>query len=409
MQETAISLVEDLLQRAVFPDVKRRCFETLAYIKKCKFLAPYNAYLVMQQRKNPSVVLTAAQWEKFGRWVLPDVQPIVILKPFGPVSFVYDLKDTDGRSGLDLHPNLPTEEVIRQIFPWKSWAPGVEERYLRIVDAVLRAGASFCEVPMEPQQSGHVVLENKLDKFSEKERHLEGYCIEINSLHPIAVRLSGLIHELAHIYCNHLLNERKVEEEEVEAEAVSYVYCYRRGFRPFSEEYLASYLTGNWSMPAGFWDTVLTALKKVEKLEEPREEQEGLAPDDFMVFVGGYMGKSYRVSLEAGLLRYEVLGYGYHPENTQIVPVAAKNWERFWRACDKCGVWGWLPDYPNPGVADGTQWEVQIRTSFRAIRTRGDNAFPAVQDRDDCCGEDSAVFDRFLRAVSKLVGGLPFE
>ena len=42
-----ISLVEDLLQRTKYTSTTRRHFETLVYLKQCKFLAPYNAFLVM--------------------------------------------------------------------------------------------------------------------------------------------------------------------------------------------------------------------------------------------------------------------------------------------------------------------------------------------------------------------------
>lgn len=402
----AISLVEDLLLRAQSPSATYRHFETLAYLKQSKFLAPYNAFLAMQQRKNPTVVLTSDQWLKHGRYPRPDVQPLVILRPFGPVSFVYDIADTEG-SDLDVSPNMPTEEVARRIFPTDGWVPGLEERYTRLVDAARREGAAISEELLTPDHAGCARLfDNAVRPFSKK-HPLERFSIEINKFHPVEIKLGALVHELAHIYCNHLGSRRPKDEKEVEAEAVAYAFCYRRGFRPKSEEYLAEYLTSDRPMPIGFWDTVLTALKKVEALEDAVEEKEGLPPLEFHFQIGGYMGNSYSVTLLGGKLRYEAYGQGYKLKLTEDVEVTAKAWVTFWAACNKHEVWAWEKHYPNPGICDGTQWSVVLENPYRRLESHGDNSYPAAFGG---CDEDvSSTFRGFLRAVSKLLDGRPFE
>lgn len=404
-----ISIVEDLLRKAKSSSATYRHFETLAYIKQCKFLAPYNAFLVMQQRQSPSVVLSAEQWLEHGRKPKPGVQPIVILKPYGPVSFVYDLEDTEGYPLTGIPPNLPTAELIRCLFPTDGWAPGMEERYARIVRAIEKGGAYFREVAARPELSGRARFDRSLVGNHRKEQPLSGYSIEINRAHPIEVKLCGFIHELAHIYCNHFTCTRPHDEEEVEAEAVAYAFCYRRGFRPRSEEYLARFLIEDRPMPIGFWDRVLTALKQIERLEEAVEEKEGLPPLDFNVSIGGYMGDSYSVALEGGKLIYEVLGHGYKTQSRKEIDVSPKKWAVFWSACNKHGVWGWKKEYRNPGICDGTQWSIVIRTDCRFFESHGDNAYPG-EDRELASSDDwPAPFQGFLRAVSRLVGGLAFE
>lgn len=393
-----ISLVEDLLQRTKYTSTTRRHFETLVYLKQCKFLAPYNAFLVMQQRSCPTVVMTAEQWaNRYGREPIAGVPPIVILRPFGPVAFVYDIEDTRGNPLTDVPPNLPTPELIRRIFPSDGWTPGLDELYLRIVNAARNQGAAVTEALFVPEHSGRVSFIPSFKKVSKKQP-LEDYHIEINTFHPIEVKLCGLVHELAHIYCEHFGNRRPKDEKEVEAEAVAYAFCYRRGFRPRSEEYLIDFLVHDKPMPVGFWDTVLTSLKKIEGLVEAKEENEGLAPLTFHAQIGGYLGNSYAVRLHGDKLVYEVFNQGYKLESTAEVKVSSEAWAKFWLACKKYKVWDWSEHYSNPGCCDGTQWGIVIETPFRRLESSGDNAFPA-----------STVFNHVLKAISKLLGGRTFE
>lgn len=403
---SAVSIVEDLLERTDHFSATSRHFEVLAYLKQCSFLAPYNAFLVMQQRRSPSLVMTAEQWKRYGREPRSDVQPIVILKHFGPVSFVYDLADTYGDQLAGIPPNIPTHELIRRIFPTDGWFPGIEERYKRLVDAIKSQGVFFTEVPLKPELSGKVRLLRPLDFEVNKRRPLESYAIEINECHPVEVKLSGLVHELAHIYCNHLGTERLLEEKELEAEAVSYVFCYRRGFRPRSEEYLAEYLKYKIEIPVGFWERVLYAIKQIDRHDELVDEKDGCKPSEFKVYVGGYMGNSYSVELENGLLVYESMGRGYELLQRKEVKASSRSWAAFWKSCNKFCVWGWLPEYPNPGICGGTQWDIVIKTQYRELNSHGDNAYPEGSRGYD---ENSYEFNGFLRAVSRLLGGEKFE
>jgi hypothetical protein len=73
-----------------------------------------------------------------------------------------------------------------------------------------------------------------------------------------------------------------------------------------------------------------------------------------------------------------------------------QQWVDFLRVLDSLGVWGWSPEYHDPGVVDGTSWSVEISSGERSLASRGSNRFPPA-------------FEHLLAAVSHLVSGRAFE
>lgn len=67
----------------------------LAFVASFKLLSPYNAFLLYQQRPGTRFVLNASSWyKKYSRKIKPNARPLIILVPFGPVDYVYDISDT---------------------------------------------------------------------------------------------------------------------------------------------------------------------------------------------------------------------------------------------------------------------------------------------------------------------------
>ena len=77
--------------------------ELLAFLRKMPSVGPYNALLLHIQRPGASYVATLRGWAQLGRTVRRDANPLVTLRPFGPVEFVYDVVDT---TGPDLHQDV---------------------------------------------------------------------------------------------------------------------------------------------------------------------------------------------------------------------------------------------------------------------------------------------------------------
>ena len=131
-----------------------------------------------------------------------------------------------------------------------------------------------------------------------------------------------------------------------------------------------------------------------------------LVPDELEFFIGGYTGPSYRVTLRHGLVEYEAFDYGFEPvASASDVPhqPAPADWRAFHAALDRAGVWSWSARYEPPDlIVDGTQWELSLRCGERVVRSSGSNAYPGSMGP-----EVSRTFGTFLRAVRRLVGGLP--
>ena len=72
--------------------------DLLDFIGKFRNIAPYNAMLLNAQKPGSRYVASASEWkEKFKRTVKVGATPLVTLFPFGPVRFVFELNDTEGR------------------------------------------------------------------------------------------------------------------------------------------------------------------------------------------------------------------------------------------------------------------------------------------------------------------------
>ena len=120
-------------------------------------------------------------------------------------------------------------------------------------------------------------------------------------------------------------------------------------------------------------------------------------PKVLEAYIGGYFGTSYAVELTDGEIVYR---RSRHREGAEEEPIVVsptpEAWEAFLSECDRLRVWRWRPEYPNPGVCDGTGWSLSLEAGDRSVSSSGDNAFPRG-------------FVAFRRALRRLLGGLDFE
>ncbi|MDO5662544.1 MAG: hypothetical protein Q4G40_07615, partial [Brachybacterium sp.] len=71
--------------------------ELRSTLRLLPMLGPFNASLVHTQLPGARYVARRSEWwERFGRTLAPGARPLVILRPYGPVDFVYDIAHTDG-------------------------------------------------------------------------------------------------------------------------------------------------------------------------------------------------------------------------------------------------------------------------------------------------------------------------
>ena len=131
-------------------------------------------------------------------------------------------------------------------------------------------------------------------------------------------------------------------------------------------------------------------------------------PQRFHARIGGFMGSTYEVQLEDGWIEYTRSGGGEKPRHSRVRPTM-EQWGEFRRELDAIGVWRWRAQYANPGVADGTQWLLDVAYPDKAIISSGSNDYPGTTADSSGVPYGSKAFNRYLKAVQRLVDGRAFE
>lgn len=230
--------------------------ELMDFIGQFRTLAPYNAMLVNVQKPGSVYVATAKEWwEKFHRTVKFDATPLVTLFPFGPVRFVFELNDTEGKE-------FPPE--LRNPFRITS-DPECEDDFKRLINGAAFDGVLCNFADLGSTFAGEIgktpatLKEQKICLQPYTYTLRVEYEININKNHELSTQLATLAHELGHLYCGHVDPQRigwkhdktylDRNTREFEAESVSYMICKRLGFESPSAEYLNGYLDTNSEIP----------------------------------------------------------------------------------------------------------------------------------------------------------------
>ena len=237
--------------------------ELLAFAVRMRRFGPYNAMLLHRQRPGLSFAATASEWRaRWMRTVKEDARPLVVLIPFAPVAFVYDIQDTQALPGA---PELP-----RDAFAFPATGRVSEAILTAVVKTVETKGIRIADVDTGDWHAGRI------------QRAGDGYALKVNRNHPRETRLATIAHELGHLHLGHLgadtkrkpriPDRRDVLEaiQEIEAESVAFIVCRRRGVRPESASYLAGYIKGDEDLSLDI-ERIMTAAGTVERAMFPPE------------------------------------------------------------------------------------------------------------------------------------------
>ena len=93
--------------------------------------------------------------------------------------------------------------------------------------------------------------------------------------------------------------------------------------------------------------------------------------------VGGFFGGSYLVVVDLEGLNISWISWGGgKEEETYEKNIKINTAERFIDQLKSVNLLNWKRKYEEPGVKDGTQWQVEIFREGRDLVKSGDNAFP---------------------------------
>lgn len=265
--------------------------ELMDFCARFKHLAPYNAMLVNIQMPGVRYVLTSKEWsEKYHREVQINARPIMILIPFGPVQFVYDISQTKpGRGHMSKDEEL-LQKLMRPYEPMGGVAP---TSFQNLVDSLsydgirtdftMTAASSHAGYVCTKATREYLYYHYKKNTFRlEYEMPL---LMSINKDASLEEKFCTICHELGHVLARHLYVEpfdwepRRLSqyEEEFEAEAISWLVTQRFGITDSrSSEYLGQYYSQNKYIPAISIGTVLSAVTEIERRIRKPDLKQGL-------------------------------------------------------------------------------------------------------------------------------------
>ena len=245
--------------------------ELLNFIVRFNNLSAYNAMLVRVQRPGAAAVGSRRQWQGVGRSVKPDAIPIVVLQPFGPVRYVFEMSDTEGddipgehASSLFAVGTVPQEQFDR--------TGAAAAKYGVVIESTDNYGALLAGTA--------AAIEQYPQQIAKTAKGGPYFRVKLNSKHDLPTRFATLAHELGHIYCGHLGGDAKGRwpnrahlthpQRELEAEAVAWLVCQRTGVYSRSNEYLSE-LVSQESIAGISPYAIFEAANRIESRTSPGE------------------------------------------------------------------------------------------------------------------------------------------
>lgn len=265
------SLLDDLFRATISYRNSKAYLDLLDYIVRFRRYSPYNCLLVRLQRPTVGYVATPSDWmTEFERKVKPDARPLMMLRPFGPVMFVFDIEDTEGKP--------PPPDLMRPFDAQGQLNPSVWSY------TVMNAGHDGISVM---GRDASLTRAGRAKRIGPTDRSAPPTFEVLYNLKltPTEAYIT-LTHELAHIYCGHLgecfkwrVPDRASvakDAKEFEAESIAYIVCARQGIVTTAPKYLADYLGRNHEVPQVDIHRVLVAASRIEEMgksEKKAKEQ----------------------------------------------------------------------------------------------------------------------------------------
>ena len=284
--------VNDLLYRVLEYRNSAKFRKLLNFCVHFRRLSPFNAMLLAVQRPGCEFALTAHRWERdYGRVPKTDARPLIIIRPFGPVEYLFDVADTvavdpthdrvpEELSGAFKYRQLVDPELFQQL---KCNLPLWGVKY----EDMVTGGRYDGKLQVATEKDGKVAFYKKQGmRVNLPVTWRAAYTIKTKNGMDETAKFGTILHELGHLFCHHLPSgyahkwSEKLDrlalpknQEEFEAETIAWLVGHRVGLEiPSSYEYLSGYLDdgpNGKEIPKFDFYTVFQAASEVEKLLRP--------------------------------------------------------------------------------------------------------------------------------------------
>jgi hypothetical protein len=252
------STIDALLRQSQQYRASEAFNEMIDFMGRFRDYAPYNNMLVRLQNPSCSFYATEKDWrERFGRTLMEDARPMLILAPMHPVMLVYELDQTEGEE-------LPEELTNFATFKGE-WNP---EWLSLLIDNSKKHGIRVDFKPLSSTHGGFATI--ALGTGDWKMR------IAVHDGLDEPSRFGVLCHELAHIFLGHLGTEHDHwwpsrtnldrTSIEVEAEAVAFIVTRHLGLVGSSVAYVSRYLKSDAVPETISLDLIAKVAGKIERM-----------------------------------------------------------------------------------------------------------------------------------------------
>ena len=274
----------------------RRCDRFGAMLRFCAAtpdLAPYNAMMIHIQKPGACHVQPPAAWLRYNRAPLPDARPAVVLWPFQPVQYWFDLTDTavlPDQADLfppelarlpDVGPGEEPSEALRDALAANLPACGIALRTVREPNGP-------GEGDLTTDVAGLPRLRIPVDAAGTIVKWPPCYALFLRRDATPAEEVSAIVHALARLFCGHVPSaypdpgwnwrrDLRRDTRSFEEETVSWLVFRRRGIRDDrSSDYMTSYLATHEEIPTVAIDAIMGAVGSIEQMFRRRGVVSGL-------------------------------------------------------------------------------------------------------------------------------------
>lgn len=301
-QDQKLHKLDDLFRDAKQYTKSSEYLNLIKFCQRMRHLGPYNAMLASMQMPGARFLLNADRWADMGRVIKITARPVIILLPFGPVDFLFDLSDT-----------FPMEHAM-----FASSEDEILEHIKHQFDPMLRydihslmnnlyynlqlEGICIERNDMGTQQAGMIIpvsgpQQYKVDVLIDSRSQIYEssqalFLIDVSKKLGQMGELLTVLHELGHLYCHHLPHPHPSDADswamrsasknirEFEAESVAAIVFDHFGIEAggVAIEYLAHYASQYENIPKGVSpDYVFAAAGKIiQMMENKLSVKEGL-------------------------------------------------------------------------------------------------------------------------------------
>jgi hypothetical protein len=221
--------------------------------------------------QNPDITYaaTARTWQRrFHRKIKYDARPLLILAPMAPVRFVFDLEDTEGESALI------QQDLLQKEFPQLT-----RDAFDHTIHNCAFSGIIVREVLLASQTPSDLIpmTGESFQKYEslEIEPHMN-YLILLNESLDLDAKYTGLVWELAKIFCGHFgvnasawWQDRKdisPQTSDIEAESVAFLVCRRLSLDECAKDFLGFCRKPEQNIPIVGLSAIFNAASYIEDM-----------------------------------------------------------------------------------------------------------------------------------------------